>query len=123
MSSTPVHPAWTSNAEVTPLLRRHAAEVERFLNMFGVSIPCPETGRLMRGVAEHPAHLLSVQARGATCGSRCAKQRRNAVRAPVALGLKALTAQGNCEARPDIVTESHGAQKPLAAKAKLLAGC
>src|SRR5258708_39436847 len=77
--------------------RRHAAEVERFLNMFRVSVPCPETGGLMRGVAEHPSHLLSVQARGATGGGGRAKKRRNAVGAPVALGLKTLTAQRNYE--------------------------
>src|SRR6267142_7267821 len=102
--------------------RRHAAEVERFLNMFSVSVPCPETGGLMRGVAEHPSHLLSVQARGATGGGCCAKKRRNAVGAPVAFGLKTLTAEGNRETRPDIVTKSDGAQKPLAANPKALPG-
>ena len=77
----------------------------------------------MRSVAEHPAHLLSVQARGATGGGGRAKKRRNAVGAPVAFGLKTLTAQGNRETRPDIVTESDGAQKPLATNPKALAGC
>src|SRR5258708_38726994 len=102
--------------------RRHATEVECFLNMFSVSIPCPETGGLMRSVAEHPAHLLSVQARGATGGGGRAKKRRNAVGAPVAFGLKTLTAQRNCETRPDIVAESDGAQKQLAANPKALPG-
>src|SRR6267154_2646506 len=76
--------------------RRHAAEVERFLNMFSVSVPCPETGGLMRGVAEHPSHLLSVQARGTTGGGGRAKKRRNTVGAPVAKAA-GITAQPGCD--------------------------
>src|SRR5260370_11823947 len=86
--------------------RRHAAKMECFLNMFRVSVPCPETGGLMRGVAEHPAHLLSVQARGATGGGGRAKKRRNAVGAPVALRPQTLTAPGNPQTPPHILTHN-----------------
>src|SRR5580700_6749017 len=71
---------------------RHTAKVKSFLNMFGVAIPCTQPRGLMRCVAQHPSHLLSIQACCATGGRGCAKQRRNAVRAPVAFCLKTLTA-------------------------------
>src|SRR5690349_19871894 len=75
--------------------RRHAAEMKRFLNMFGVAIPSSQAGGLMRGVPQHPAHLLGVQAGRATRGSRCTKERRDTVRAPMTLSLEALSAEGN----------------------------
>ena len=72
--------------------RRHATKMKSLLNMFGVAIPRSQAGGLMRGIAQHPPHLLSVQARCATRGRGRAKERRNAVGAPVALCLKTLTA-------------------------------
>ena len=43
-----------------PAPRSHAAEVKGFLHVLGVAIPCPEPGGLVRGVAQHPAHLPGV---------------------------------------------------------------
>src|SRR5438067_2851875 len=79
--------------------------------MLGVAIPRSEAGGLMRSVAQHPAHLLSVQAGGATRRCCRAKKGRNTMRAPMTLGLKALTAQSHGKARTNVVAERGGAQK------------
>src|ERR1700745_3150969 len=106
-----------------PAARGHAAKVKRFLHMLSVAIPCSEAGGLMRGVAQHPAHLLGVQVGCATCRCCRAKKGRNTVRAPVTLGLKALTAQGHGKAWTDVVAKRGGAQKMRSANAKPLACC
>src|SRR5215467_10124206 len=100
--------------------RGHAPEMKRFLNVLGVAIPCAEPGGLMRGIAQHPAHLLGVQACSATGRGGRAEERRNAVGAPMTFCLEPLTAQGHCEAGTDVVPERHGAQKVCSADAKPL---
>src|SRR5437879_13713764 len=89
--------------------------------MLDFAIPRSEAGGLMRSVAQHPAHLLSVQAGGATRRCCRAKKGRNTMRAPMTLGLKALTAQSHGKARTNVVAERGGAQKMRSANAKALA--
>ena len=98
--------------------RGHAAKKKSFLDVLGVAIPGAESGGLLRRVAEHPAHLLSVQAGGATRGRRGAERRRNAVRAPVAFGFELLPAESHRDARANVITECHGAQEMCSANAE-----
>src|SRR5438132_44644 len=86
--------------------------------MLGVAIPRSEAGGLMRSVAQHPAHLLSAQAGGATRRCCRAKKGRNTMRAPMTLGLKALTAQSHGKARTHVEDERCGAQQLRPANAK-----
>src|ERR1700693_6427041 len=78
--------------------RVHAAEKEGFLDVLRIAIPGAEDSRLLRGVAPHTTHFLGIQA-GRTCsGSGGTKERRNAVRAPVALRLKFLSPERHGDA-------------------------
>src|SRR5207249_8880863 len=73
--------------------RRHAAEVECFLDVVGVAVPCAKAGGLMGRISQKKSHLLCVQPRGAA-GGRCrAEKWRDAVSAPVALRFKLLPTQ------------------------------
>ena len=77
---------------------------------------------LLRGVVEHPAHLLRVEAGRASGGRGGAEDAGNAVRAPVAFALQSRAAQRRHDARADVVAERYGAKEARAVDAELLAG-
>src|SRR5438552_8504904 len=56
--------------------RRHAAEVECFLDVVGVAVPCAKAGGLMGRISQKKSHLLCVQPRGAA-GGRCRAEKRS----------------------------------------------
>src|SRR5260370_12567557 len=71
--------------------RRHAAEVESFLDVLGVTVPCAKAGGLMSRVSQEKSHLRHVQA-GRAAGGRCRTEKwGDAVRAPVTLRFKLLS--------------------------------
>src|SRR5580704_5369199 len=87
--------------------------------MLGVAIPRAQPRRLLRGVTQHPAHLLSIQTRGTTGRGGSAKQRRNAMRAPMARSFELLSAKSHGDARANVVTESYSADEVRAANVKV----
>src|SRR5260370_20671767 len=88
--------------------------------MVRIALPGQYAGALLRGVIEQPAHLLSVQACCASLSGGGAKDSGDAMGALVALHLKVQGSEGHGHARPDIVTERHGAQKVVPADAEFL---
>src|SRR5713101_8797537 len=91
-----------------------------FLDVLGITVPCTETGGLLRGVTEEEAHLRSVQACSATGGGGRAEEGRDAVGAPMTLRFELLAAQGHGEARTDVVAEGHGAEEMCSADSEAL---
>src|SRR5580692_5489275 len=87
--------------------------------MLGVTIPGAQPRRLLRGVTQHPAHLLSIQTRGTTGRRRSAKQRGNAMRTPMARSLELLSAKSHSDARANVVTKSYSADEVRTANVKM----
>ena len=121
MSSTPVQPAFTSRADVTPLRAGMPANTNPFLDVVGIALPGAGAGRLVGGVAERPAHLLRVEpgdTASGRCGSECA---RDAVgrEADVVARLCVLAEHRQDDARADVVTERHGVEQRRAVTAQL----
>ncbi len=72
--------------------RRHAAKVESLLDVIGVTIPCAKARGLMSRISEEKSHLRHVQI-GRAAGGRCRTEKwGDAVRAPVTLRFKLLSA-------------------------------
>src|SRR2546429_2786828 len=87
--------------------RRHAAEVECFLDVVGVAVPCAKAGGLMGRISQKKSHLLCVQPRGAA-GGRCpAEKWRGAGSAPVALRFKLLPTQRSEEHTSELQYRLH----------------
>src|SRR3984893_14886443 len=102
-----------------PAARRHACEHECCLDVFGVAVPCSDARRLLSRIIEQPAHLLCVQVCGAArCGCR-AKNARNGMGALMAVIPKFERAEADGHAWPDVVAESHSAQKACSVNAEL----
>jgi len=55
-----------------------------------VPAPSANAGGLLSGIAQHPAHLLRIQAGGASGGRRSTEKRGDAVGTPMAFGLEGL---------------------------------
>src|SRR4030081_2378948 len=75
----------------------------------------------MRRVSQHPTHLPGIAAGGATGCSSGAEQGCDAMRAPMAVCFKALTAQGHRKACSDVVSESYCPEKMGAADSESFA--
>src|SRR5580692_5116864 len=103
--------------------RRRARKVEGLLNMVRITIPEGETGGLLGGVVEQPAHLLGVQTSRAASGGRGTKSCGNAVRTPVTRVLVGLGAQGHRNSRPHVIAHGYGPQEVRPVDAELLASC
>ena len=101
--------------------RGKPAEHQRFLDVLGVALPGGDARRLLRGVVEHPAHLLRGEAGGARGRRGRAEVAGDAVRAVVRLHLEGQSAERERHARTDVVAERDGAKQPRAVDAELLA--
>ena len=111
MSSTPVPPAWTSKCRGDAVARGHAAEVEGFFDVIGVALPGGDSGGLLRGVGKQPAHLLGVEAGGASGGGGRAEGAGDGMRAAMGVDHVLQLAQRDGDARADVVAERDRAQE------------
>ena len=102
-----------------PVAGRHAAEIERLLDVLGVARPGRDAGGLLRGERQQVAHLSGLEAgEGAGRGGSTEHGPEAVGRMPILAEL--VRVEGEGEARADIVAQCDGAQQVLAPTALAL---